>query len=152
MSQTPDFSPVVVCHPSTWMVKLLNPHSLGFKMSTCKMYFQISFGNRRLKSLCTWMSTLITRLIYKRFIPPAGNALWKLTWLSPLKGTLLGPCPQERVPVLGSCGDNTDSSALRSDRNWRHFFIDNFVLALPPFAIILPFVWTLLLPETAQRK
>lgn len=61
------------------------------------------------------MSTLITRLIYKRFILPAGYALRELFQLRPLKETLLGPGPQERVPVGGSHRGDTDNSALRSD-------------------------------------
>lgn len=110
------------------MVRLFFPHSLGFKVFTWEMCFQTSFGNSRFQSLCPWMTTLITKLIYKRFVLPVGNALRKLTQLSPLKETLLGLCPQKRVPVHGSCGDNTNSSALRSERNKSQSFIENFVL------------------------
>lgn len=101
------------------------------------------------------MSTLITRLIYERFVSPADNALWKSTKLSPLKETLLGTCPQERLPVHGHV-DTIPTAQLWEEIGVKATsslrILPWLAAGLPPFAIILPFVWVLLLPGAAQWK
>lgn len=105
--------------------------------------------------LCLWMNTLITRLIYKRFALPAGYLLWELSQLRPLKETLLGPFPQERVPVSGFCTGDTDIPALQSNRSWNQYSLENSDLVscmhLPSFSFLLPFGENHFLPEAMQE-